>query len=429
MVFDAVAARRSADDGIFHDHDLFPGQQRPDGVQLDAHAEITHGLRRLDEGPAHVMVADHAHLKGNAAFLGVPEGGVVAGIGKGHDQVHIGPVFPGQTVAQPFAAEIDVLAENLTVRPGEVDQFEDAMGRLHLGERHQAVQAGLVDDDDLPGLDIPDICGAHQIKGAGLGGDDPAAVELAQRQGPETARIADGDDLVAGQHDEAVGPLDPFEGLDQGLFNAVFQVRRHQVNDDFAVHGGLKNGPPVFQLRPQLAGVDEVAVMGQGVVFVAMVDQKRLGVGDDGRAGGGVTDMADRQAARQSGQGIFPEDFGYQPHALAFPDLAAVRRGDAGAFLPAVLKRKETEKGHARRLLMPVNGKDAAFLPGLVVISLEILFSHHFPICLFSQSSFGGNEKWFASGESNVFRLSRDDVNDPFCIMITFGRLLSGKDF
>jgi hypothetical protein len=41
----------------------------------------------------------------------------------------------------------------------------------------------------------------------------------------------------------------------------------------------------------------------------------------------------------------------------------------------------------------------------------------------------GTDEKWFASGESNVFRLSREDVNGSSSIMITSGRLLSGKDF
>jgi hypothetical protein len=44
-------------------------------------------------------------------------------------------------------------------------------------------------------------------------------------------------------------------------------------------------------------------------------------------------------------------------------------------------------------------------------------------------SILGQNEKWFASGESNVFRLSRDDVSGSSCIMITSGRFLSGKDF
>jgi hypothetical protein len=38
-------------------------------------------------------------------------------------------------------------------------------------------------------------------------------------------------------------------------------------------------------------------------------------------------------------------------------------------------------------------------------------------------------EKWFAGGESNVFRLSSDCVNGLSEIMITSGRLLGGKDF
>jgi hypothetical protein len=37
--------------------------------------------------------------------------------------------------------------------------------------------------------------------------------------------------------------------------------------------------------------------------------------------------------------------------------------------------------------------------------------------------------KWFASGESNVFRLSRDDVNGLSEIMMMAGCFLSGKDF
>jgi hypothetical protein len=38
-------------------------------------------------------------------------------------------------------------------------------------------------------------------------------------------------------------------------------------------------------------------------------------------------------------------------------------------------------------------------------------------------------EKWFASGELNVFRLSSDEVNGLQYIMIETGRLLIGKDF
>jgi hypothetical protein len=39
------------------------------------------------------------------------------------------------------------------------------------------------------------------------------------------------------------------------------------------------------------------------------------------------------------------------------------------------------------------------------------------------------HEKWFASGKSNVFRLSGNNVNGLQYIMIATGCPLSGKDF
>jgi hypothetical protein len=54
-------------------------------------------------------------------------------------------------------------------------------------------------------------------------------------------------------------------------------------------------------------------------------------------------------------------------------------------------------------------------------------------VCRHGQSSWlkgdSSFEEWFASVESNVFRLSRYDVNGVSFIMITSGRPLSGKDF
>ena len=83
-------------------------------------------LGGLDEGAAHVMVADHPHLKGDAAGRGVAQGGVGAGVGKGHHQVGLQGVLPGQGGAQALAHQIDALPEDLAVRPGEIDEFEDA---------------------------------------------------------------------------------------------------------------------------------------------------------------------------------------------------------------------------------------------------------------------------------------------------------------
>jgi hypothetical protein len=66
------------------------------------------------------------------------------------------------------------------------------------------------------------------------------------------------------------------------------------------------------------------------------------------------------------GQGIFLEDFQREPHALALQYLAAVRRGNAGAFLPPVLEGKKAEKGHPGRILMTINGKNPAFMTRVI---------------------------------------------------------------
>jgi hypothetical protein len=55
-------------------------------------------------------------------------------------------------------------------------------------------------------------------------------------------------------------------------------------------------------------------------------------------------------------------------------------------------------------------------------LSRQLCITETFEFCITA-------EKWFASGESNVFRLSRDYVNGLPEIMITAGRPLSGKDF
>ena len=196
---------------------------------------------------------------------------------------------------------------------------------------------------------------------------------------PEPAGIADGNDPVPGQHDDAVGPLHPGEGLRQGLFQPRLQVGRHQVDDHLAVHRGLEDRSPLLELRPQLQGVDQVAVVAQGVVFVGMVDQKGLGVGEDGGARGGIADMADGQASGELREGILPEDLRGEPHPLVLPDLAAVRRGDPRAFLSPVLEGEQAEEGHPRRILVAVHRKDAALLVRFVILFV-LVHDHSLPI-------------------------------------------------
>jgi hypothetical protein len=53
--------------------------------------------------------------------------------------------------------------------------------------------------------------------------------------------------------------------------------------------------------------------------------------------------VADRDVADQRVQRRFVEDLGHEAHVFVNEDLAAVARGDARGFLPAVLQGVEAE--------------------------------------------------------------------------------------
>ena len=65
---------------IVDQHDALAADHRAVGGMLHPHADLADRLGRLDEGAAHIVVADDAHLEGNARELGKADGGRDAGI-------------------------------------------------------------------------------------------------------------------------------------------------------------------------------------------------------------------------------------------------------------------------------------------------------------------------------------------------------------
>lgn len=63
---------------------------------------------------------------------------------------------------------------------------------------------------------------------------------------------------------------------------------RHQVQDDFGVDRGLEDGAFLLEFVPELAGVGEIAVVGDGDLAAGAIDDQRLGVLEDRRSGGGM---------------------------------------------------------------------------------------------------------------------------------------------
>ena len=74
---------------------------------------------------------------------------------------------------------------------------------------------------------------------------------------------------------------------------------RQQVQNDFAVHGGLEDRARGFEFVAQLGGVGQVAVVRDGDLAARAIHGERLGVAQVRRAGGGIARVADGHVADQ----------------------------------------------------------------------------------------------------------------------------------
>ena len=86
---------------------------------------MTDGLRRLDEGAAHVVAANQTEFERQAGFFGKAKRGGNTGIGDRHHHVGIGRTFARQRAPVLFAHRINVASEDRAVGPREVNILED----------------------------------------------------------------------------------------------------------------------------------------------------------------------------------------------------------------------------------------------------------------------------------------------------------------
>ena len=100
--------------------------------------------------------------------------------------------------ADALAHVVDVAAFDDGIGPGEIDIFEDAEARLLRLEREQALDARCAVTTTIsPGFDVAHEARADDVERAGLRGQDPGAVEIAQHQRADAERIAAADHLLA----------------------------------------------------------------------------------------------------------------------------------------------------------------------------------------------------------------------------------------
>ena len=126
--------------------------------------------------------------------------------------------------------------------------------------------------------------------------------------------------------------------------------------------------------------VGEIAVMADGKAAGIELGEQRLHVAQDGLAGGGIADMADRGVAGQAlddlaaGKGVADEAepaFGVE--------AGAVERDDAGGLLAAMLQGVQPERGDGGGVGVAEDAEHAAFLAQRVAFQIEVSRSVSLP--------------------------------------------------
>ena len=218
------------------------------------------------------------------------------------------------------------------------------------------------DDQDLAGHDVALVGRADQIHRAGLGADDVRVAEAAERQRPEAVRIANRNQPVLRQHDQRKRALHLRDRLDDRVFDAARFRSRVEVQNHFGVAVRLEDRSLLNQLVAQLARVHDVAVVAERDLAVRAVDQDRLRVEQLALARRRIAHVSDRQRSGQAGQRFAVEDVGDVAHLAGDAHLRAVGRGNAGAFLPAMLQRIQAEIRHVGRFGVTEDAEDAALV-------------------------------------------------------------------
>ena len=186
----------AAHDGIVHQHHALALHRGRHGVQFDAHEVLALGLRGLYERAGDVLALDKADAVGDAALPRVAQRRVEAAVRHADDHVGLHGVLQRQERAGAHARHVDARTVDHGIRAGKVDVLEHAGSLFRLAYvRAVGAHAVLVHHHDLARLQIAHQMRADGVQSTTLRGEDGAAPQLPDAQGPETVRVARGDQL------------------------------------------------------------------------------------------------------------------------------------------------------------------------------------------------------------------------------------------
>src|SRR5919112_4188808 len=299
---DQLAAGVAAHDGVVHDDHPVAFDHARQRVELEPDAELAHTVGRLYEGPPDVAVLYEAFCVGDAAPLRVADSRHHPRIGDGDDDVGLRRRLLGQELAHPVPGVGDLASVEARVGTGEVNILEDTQSTAGaLGP--VARQALVVYNYDLARLHVAQEVGADDVEAAGLAGDGVTALDLADREGTEAVRVAEGDELVTEDHGYRVGAFETAHRPPDRLPDRETPLKLpHRGGRDISRVRGRVEPEAVFgKIIPQHPGVYEVAVVGYGHVYVAAAAELGLGVLPGGGAGRRVADVAEGQMSGLEG--------------------------------------------------------------------------------------------------------------------------------
>src|SRR5512136_184279 len=330
---------------IVHEDDLLPVDVPDDGVELEPHRELPLLLGWLDEGPRGVPVLHEGLEIRDPRVVGEPDGHRCPGIGDRGDEIrlHRGLVVEGGADLPPHVVDEPALDDR--VCPGEVDVLEDAVGPV-VGDRDlHRLETLPGNPEELPRLDVPDEGSAQGVDGDALRGNDEPVSGGPDAEGLDPHRVPEGVEDAVEHEDDRVRAPEDVEAVDDGLLDLprLPELVDDGRGDDLGVGGRGEDLAVLLELAPELGGVHQVPVVGDGEVVVAEPEVKGLGVLGEVRAGRGVPDMADPDLARELGEDSVVEDLGDEAHALVLVEAGAVPGRDACALLAPVLEGKKSK--------------------------------------------------------------------------------------
>ena len=299
----------AAHDRVVEDDHTLAGELGADRIELGADRRLARFVVRHDERAADVAVLHEPLAARQSDLLGHRLPGGLRRLGHRNHDVGLQPgrlEGAAEATAEFHARFVDGGAVEERVGPREVDVFEDAGAVRLVADLAEVRHPVLADPQHLAGLQVPHDLVAGDIEHDGLTGNRvPRAGRghlLAEDARLDAERVAERIHALAGDADDAVGALHPFEHFFDGHLHVVDGDRMpdaaHQgvckhIENDFEVAVAAEVNLAVAEVGAlELVEIGDVAVVRHRDAD-RIVEPERLHVGAFPQADRGIANVTD----------------------------------------------------------------------------------------------------------------------------------------